>query len=145
MLWILIGSVVVILGSGVSIWSSVRSRRDIATGRPRFESVADVTGIWKRETLDGILGPRDSEDRYRATSNQIHAIPKTAWKQLFDSELGDTATIIAAIISPLVYETNFALSLGLLSSSAAFIIIGYIGAVFVVVRDEVLNDYDDPS
>jgi hypothetical protein len=135
MLWVLLASIAVVVAAGTSLGASRDSRRDIDGGRPSFYSVADVTGIWSRPRLDRLLGPRDDDDRYRATTEQVYTIPQTLWKRLFDNDLCDLACILFAIVSPFLYQSQTALSLGLLVVSGAYIVTGYVGAIVVVVRD----------
>jgi hypothetical protein len=126
----------------MSIGASRGSRRDIGSGRPSFYSVADATGIWSRSRLDRLLGPRDANDRYTATAEQVDAIPQTLWKRLFDNGLCDLACILVATASPFLYGSQTVVSLGLLAVSGAYIAVGYVGAIVVVIRD---GSWKEPS
>ena len=134
MLWVIVASVALIVAAGCSIAASLDSRRDIAGGQPSFYSDADVTGIWSRAKLDQLLGPRNADDRYTATSEQVDAIPQTLCKRYFDNGVSDLACILLAGVSPFVYGSQTALSLGLLAVSAVYIVTGYVVAVVVVIR-----------
>jgi hypothetical protein len=141
MLWILLGSVAVVVAAGCSIGASWDSRRDIARGRPTFHSVADATGIWSRMRLDQLLGPRDAEDRYTATSEQVHTIPRTRWKRLFDNDLSDLACILFAAASPFFYGSHTTLSISLLAIAGSYVGIGYVVAFVVVIREGPRDDH----
>lgn len=135
MLWIILGSITVAIAGGYSIGASRDSRRDIAGGHPSFDSVADATGIWNRTTLDQLLGPRDSDDRYTAAAEDVYGIPKTWWKLFFDNDLCDLASITLALASPWFFRSHTTLSIILLAIAAGYVVIGYAGAVVVVIRN----------
>ncbi len=135
MLWIILGSVGVVIAAGCSVGASRDSRRDITGGHPKFDSVADATGVWNRTRLDQLLGPRDSDDRYTATAEQVYSIPKTWWKRVFDNDLCDLGCIIIALASPWFFRSQTTLSTILLAIAACYLVIGYVGAVVVVSRN----------
>jgi len=134
MLWVILGSVLVVIAAGCSIRASRDSRRDINTGRPSFYSVADATGIWSRTRLDQLLGPRDTDDRYTATSEQVYGIPQAWWKRFFDNDLCSLACILLAIAAPFCYRSQTVLSIGLLAISGSCVVISYVGAVVVILQ-----------
>jgi len=134
MLWFILGSVAVVIAAACSIWASRASRRDITGGHPKYASVADATGVWNRTRLDQLFGPRDSDDRYTATAEQVYGIPKTWWKRLFDNNLCDLGCIIIALASPWFFRSQTALSIVLLAIAGGYIAIGYVGAVVVVIK-----------
>ena len=145
MLWLIIISASLVLAVAISLWASFDSRRDISTGTPRFDSVADVTGIWNRETLDRILGPRDSEDRYRATAEEIRKIPRRPWKLWLDSEVADIVCMVAAVSAPFLYITNVAGAIVLLSCSGVYVLLGYVWAAREVFRGRGRSEDGQPT
>jgi hypothetical protein len=145
MVWVVLGAIAVIVGAGLSIAASRDSRRDVDRGQPSFYSVADVTGIWSRSRLDRLLGPRDADDRYSVTAEQVYAIPQTLWKRLFDNRPFDLACICVAIASPFLYGTQAALSVGLLALAGMYIATGYIGATVVVLRGRAHDNRDEAT
>jgi len=134
MLWMILGCVAVFIGAALSLWASRDSRLDIASGNPKFESVADVTGIWKRESLDAILGPAGVNDRYQVTPSQIGAIRRPAWKVCLDSEVGDCLCLVAAIISPLIHQFEPTFAQAMLVFAAGYLITGYVWISCVLFR-----------
>lgn len=135
MLWMIIATVMVALAAGGSILATIGSRRDIASGNPTFDSVADVTGIWNRSELDRVLGPRDDEDRYCATAQQVYNIPPARWKWLLDNSWCDAVSLILALTAPVLYAMQSpGAGITLLGCSAAYQLIGYGSALVAVVR-----------
>ena len=133
--WVILVSIAVVIAAGCSIGASRNSHRDITGGHPTFDSVADATGVWNPTRLDQLLGPRDTDNRYTATAEQVYGIPKTRWKRLFDNDLCDVGCIILALASPWCFQSQTALSIILLAISAAYVVMGYVGAVVVVIRN----------
>jgi hypothetical protein len=135
MLWFYLLLAVVLVAAAASLVASGNTRRDLATGRPTFDSVADATGIWNRSRLDELVGPRDGDDRYAVSAELVRNIPPTWWKRWFDSDVADIGSIALSLIGVFLVRSYPSIAWGLLAVSAAYIIVGYIGGVFVVLRN----------
>lgn len=135
MLWYFVLLAVVLVAAGFSLMASGHTRRDLATGRPTFDSVADATGIWNRSHLDDLIGVRDSDDRYTVSADEVRRIPQTFWKRYFDSDVADAGCIICSLIGAPLIRSYPAIAWGLAAVSAAYIVAGYVGAFVVVIRN----------
>jgi|GEM_PF-2708060 flagellar basal body-associated protein FliL len=136
MLWIILGSVAVTTAAGLSIAASIHSHRDIETGHPKFDSIADVTGIWDRSTFDQSLGPRDADDRYTVNPEAVYRIPQTLPKRLFDNVCGDVVSIGFALVSPVLFRSQPAVAVILLIIASTYMVVGYVSAIVVVVGSQ---------
>ncbi len=134
MLWIVLGSMLVFFFIAISLWASVQSWRDVASGSPKYESVADVTGIWNREVLESILGASDANDCYHVTPSQVRRIRRPMWKVLFDSETTDVFCLIATVVSPIVYYFQAELGQAMLILLVGYVVVGYALAAFFTMR-----------
>ena len=135
MLWFIVLFVFVVIAAGASLVASLGSRNDLATGRPTFESVADLTGIWNRARLDELIGPSGDDDRYIVDAETVAKIPRTRWKRWFDPGVGDVGCIVLAIAAALLMRSHSLLAWCFVSVAAAYIAVGYIGGVVVVMRN----------
>lgn len=126
---------VVLIAATASLVASRDTRRDLETGRPTFDSVADATGIWDRSRLDGLIGPRDGDDRYTASVQVVRSITPTWWKRWFDSNLADVGCIALSLIGASLMRSHASVAWGLVLVSAAYIFVGYIGGMVVVLRN----------
>ena len=135
MLWFIVLFVFIVIAAGASLVVSRGSRNDLATGRPTFESVADLTGIWNRARLDELIGPCGDDDRYIVDAETVAKIPQTWWKRWFDRDLGDVGCIVLAIAAALLMHSNSLLAWCFVTVAAAYIVVGYIGGVAVVMRN----------
>ncbi len=145
MLWIIIGSVCVALAAALSLWASYESRRDIAAGNPKFSSVADVTGIWRRSQLDAILGSRSADDRYAVTLEELSMVRRPGWKVWLDSEAGDAACIVVALLAPFVYDSSATLAVVPLVFAGLYQFVGYAWAICVMFRSGVWDEDGEPN
>lgn len=136
MVWLIVGCVILAAASCLQLIASRESRRDVASGHPSYDSVADITGLWDRRQLDELLGPRDENDRYTATAADIDRIPRTWWKQLFDSDAADYVCLLLAIVAPLVYRSSSEVAIALFAVPALYTLLGYQGAVSMVLGSE---------
>lgn len=136
MAWMILGGLVVGAGAVFSLIASRNSRRDVASGHPTYESVADLTGVWDRSQLDERLGPRDHLDRYTATAAEVDQIPRAWWKLLLDTDAGDVFCLLMTIAAPLAYHSFPNAGLALLAAAATYCIAGYLTAIVFVVRSE---------
>ena len=83
MIWLIL---IVIVAAAMSLFGSLLSRRDIASGRPKYSSVGDFTGTWDRAKLEELLGKPDEEDRYDVRGK---ALPRVVWVRVFDTNIAD--------------------------------------------------------
>ena len=134
MLWFILLFGVVTIASGASLASSLGSRREVATGRPSFESLADLTGIWDRERLESLVGPPHDDERYRADIESIAKIRRTWWKRWFDGELADAGCIGLAIIAACLIRSYPLLAWFVLAIPAVYLAISYLGGFVIVTR-----------
>ncbi len=134
MLWFFVLLAVVLVSAGASLAASRDTRRDLDTGRPTFDSVADATGIWNRSRLDDLVGPRDDDDRYTVNAEMVRNIPSTWWKRWFDSDVADVGCIILSLIAASLIRSHPPFAWGLVSVGAAYIGVGYLGGILVVLR-----------
>ena len=134
MLWVILGSVAVMIAAGCSVAATRDSHRDIKSGKPTFHSVADVTGVWDRAKLDQLIGPRDGNDRYAVRADQVYDIPQTWWKRWLDNDFCDVSCVVLAVAVPCIFLWQPTLAIVLLAGSAAYVIIGYTTALVVVLR-----------
>jgi hypothetical protein len=93
---ILIGGLVVGMTTS-SLMSTYKTRRDIASGRPEYLSLADYIGIFDRQVLLKQFGPADAEDRY-TVSRETAKKPRLPWSRLFDSMTLDVASFVTALV-----------------------------------------------
>lgn len=142
MIWMICVSVVVVIAASTSLAASYDSRRDIATGKPEFTSIADRTGIWYREELDRLLGPRDENDRYTATTEQVDRIPRTWLKFLLDNDWCDGMSIAAALTAPALFCFYPALSVIVLTVAVLYILLGYIVSIVVVLKTGFWKEFE---
>ena len=135
MLWFYILLAVVLVAAGASLVASRDTRRDLATGRPNFDSVADATGIWNRSRLDDLVGPRDGDDRYAVSAEIVRNIPPTWWKRWFDSDVADVGCVVLSLIGVSLIHSQPSIAWGLVAFSASYIIVAYLGGILVVLRN----------
>ncbi len=128
-------SAIVLVAAGASLVASRDTRRDLATGHPTFDSVADATGIWSRSRLDDLVGQRDEDDRYTVSAEMVYSIPMTWWKHWFDSDIADIGCIVLTLIGATQIRLHPPIAWSLVAVPAAYIVIGYVGGVLVVVRN----------
>jgi hypothetical protein len=95
MIWIVLISGIVAGMATASLLGSYKTRRDLATGRPDYLSLADYTGIFDRQELAQLYGPPDAVDRY-TVSRDTAPLPRRLWSRLLDSMALDVVCIIAA-------------------------------------------------
>jgi hypothetical protein len=96
MLWITLIAAMVILAATASLFGSWHTRRDVASGRPSYLSLADLTGIWDRRELARLCGPPDEDDRYSLSVETAARLPRKKWLRYFDAPLLDLACILGA-------------------------------------------------
>lgn len=135
MLWFLVLLAFVLIAAVASLVASKNTRRDLGTGRPRFNSVADSTGIWNRSRLDDLVGPRDDEDRYTVTADVVRSIPPTWWKRWFDGGPADVGCIVLSLIGLSLIDTVPALSWASVAASATYLGIGYVGGILIILQN----------
>jgi len=102
MLWILISSVLVLIGALGSIWARFDAKRDLASGHPTFDTLGWVTGRWDHEYFVQNLGEPDSSGRFSATADQVHQLA-TARFRFFDHPVFDWFCMLAAIFAPILW------------------------------------------
>jgi hypothetical protein len=135
MLWFILLLAVVLFAAGLSLVATRDTRRDLATGRPTFDSVADATGIWNRSRLDDLVGPRDDDDRYVVSAEQVRDISPTWWKRWFDSDVADVGCIVLSLAAGLLFRSYPSVAWILIVVSAVYIGVGYFGGIIVVLRN----------
>ena len=136
MVWFFLILTAVVIAAGASLAASWNSRRDLASGRPSFHSVADLTGIRNRTRLDELFGPRDGEDRYTVNAEALQKVPRTKWKRWFDREGSDIGCIALALAAALLIRSLPSIAWGLLAVSAVYLILGYLGALIAVLLQD---------
>ena len=135
MLWFAALFFVVVILAGTSLAVSRDSRANVASGHPTFESVADITGIWNRQQLDDLLGPRDDADRYAVEPDTVAKLPRTWWKRWFDTDVIDVGCIVAAIVAAILLGCSYSVAAWcILSAAATYVVAGYVGGVVVYMR-----------
>lgn len=135
MFWFIGLFAIVVISAGASLVASRDSRRNIASGNPTFASVADVTGIWNRERLDELIGPRDDDGRYNVGAETVAQLPRTRWKRWFDSDLGDVGCILLAVASAVLLTLSYSVAAWcVLSAAAIYIVAGYAGGTVMYMR-----------
>lgn len=123
------------LGSSlVSLWAGVHTYRDLRTGRPSYESLADYTGVRDRQTLARWYGPPDSADRYDVIGKQIQV---RWWVWWLDAIYLDVAFLVVSIVAVGVALWHFDLSFWILAGTVAAELLRWIAMTIIT-----LNTYD---
>ncbi len=150
MIWLTTIAILAILAACGSIWGTIDDRRDIATGRPSFETLVSYTGVWSREVFVQLLGEPDAKDRFTLPAEKLRELPTSVWVRLFDSMLPDVLSIILSGAAPVFWLYNSTLAVALLILGAGIQVVGYGIAAIVTYRSGVLhkwliNDHNDES
>ncbi len=133
MIWPIVIAAVITLVAAASILTSFHTRRDLATGRPSYDSLLDYTGIASRHELARLFGPPDADDRYQVTREQAQS-KQRLWVQLLDSIAGDTVCILVSILALGLVWNSHSAGLWLLGLAVAYQAIGWTVATVMVVR-----------
>ena len=134
--WLLVIVAVAIIGAGTaSVVGSWHTRRDIATGRPSYLSLADYTGVWDRAELAEHCGQPNDEDRYTVSASEAAKVPGKLWLRLFDSVPLDLASVVAAAVSLWLVAVGNAAAVWMLTICGSYQIISWGVTAWNVVRN----------
>ncbi len=137
MIWVV--ATLVVLAAAASLWGSYDTRRDIRTGRPQYESLADFTGVWDRDELARLCGPPDSEDRYHVDAGTVQRLPQKWWVRCFDSIIMDCMSVAAAFAAMWLHFIEHPVSRWLVAIAAAYQAVSWLMAVVAVARHVKFN------
>ncbi len=141
MTWIIVASIVVVLGAGASLIGSLDDRRDLATGRPSFDTIASLVGTWDRPTITKYLGEPDRDGRFSVTPEQVRMIPRTWWKRYFDRPWQDGLCMIGAIAAPFLWPVQQPAAIAIAVASLTYVLAGYLLAIVMTVRSGIWKDW----
>jgi hypothetical protein len=144
-----IASLAIVAACG-SIWGTIDDRRDIATGRPSFETLVSYTGVWNRGVFVQLLGEPNTKDRFALSTEQLRELPSSAWVRLFDNMLFDVLSIMLSGAAPVKWLYNSTMAVASLALGAGMQVAGYGIAAIVTYRSGVwhkwlVNDGNDQS
>ena len=134
MLWISLIAVIVILAATASLLGTWHTRRDFATGRPNYLSLADRTGIWDRRELARLCGPPDEDERYFVSAETAARLPRRMWLRHFDSPLLDLACILGASVSIGMGANHIAGAPWLVAACGLYQLVAWIVVTWHVVK-----------
>jgi hypothetical protein len=135
-IWLIVVAALVVLLSGASIYGSYDTWRDMRSGRPTFDSLADYTGIVDRAALERLAGRPGPDGRYDLPFERASALPQRAWKKVFDWPAWDLMTLLGAISAAAIALTGTErlLPVAILVPCAIYQVVSYVIAVIVVTK-----------
>lgn len=141
MIWLI--GILVVFAAAVSLWGSYDTRRDMRTGRPQYESLADFTGTWDRDQLAQLYGSPDDEDRYTVPAGAGRRLPQNWWVRCFDSVSMDCVSAGAAVAGMWLHVMGNAASVWLVAIAGLHQAIGWIIATWTVARHATFRFSDE--
>ncbi len=143
MLWITLIAVMVILVATASLFGTWHTHRDVASGRPSYLSLADLTGIWDRRELARLCGPPDEDERYSVSLETAATLPRKKWLRYFDPPLLDLACILGAGVSILMGNNQLGGALWVLAASGLYQLVSWSVAAWQVVKHGSCQQYPE--
>lgn len=134
MFWIIsVVAVLVVISVLIALTSSFFCWSDIRSGNPHWDSVADLTGVWEREKLDGLLGKStDERGCYALTAEEAKRLPRTEWKQFVERPTVHIGVGVLALLALLAGSERPWLAGTFVGLAALHQIVAWIGATYLV-------------
>jgi hypothetical protein len=134
LIWLTAIASLAILAACGSIWGTIDDRRDIATGRPSFETLVSYTGVWNHKVFVRLLGEPDTKDRFTLSTDKLRELPSSVWVRLFDNITSDVLSIMLSGAAPVLWLYNSTIAAASLALGAGIQVVGYGIAAIVTYR-----------